>query len=332
MYMEEIFHRYPFSESRYDTLMAESEARLAPYKKDGLFTGRDLRLIHYVTYEPSSPEATVVICHSSGESALKYLEFAAFFFDMGYKVCLFDFRGHGRSWRQAANRSVTHTDSFEGYVSDLADCIDRHSIKALPLFLFGCGMGGAVALRYLQLEPKRVAKACLSAPLVGYRLPSPEGLNRLRLARAAKKELRWELVPGSECYQPHEVFSGSNYQSFARFSWYRARRASDTRLQNSAVTIGWLSAMLENSDKLCSAKRNKKIATRILICEAGRDEVLPAGALSLLRSRLPGSGERDRQKGAALITFSEACHDIQNSEQKTLSDLFKLLYEFYKGE
>lgn len=330
--MEEIFHRYPFSESRYDTLMEENDARLSPYKKEGLFTGRDLRLIHFVTYKPSAPKATVVICHGLGESALKYIEFAAFFFDMGYQVCLFDFRGHGASWRPIANRSVTHIDSFDEYVSDLADCIDRHAAKGLPIFLFGCGMGGAAALRYLQLEPERVAKACLLAPLVGYRLPFPEGLNRLRLARAARKELRWELVPGSECYQPHEVFSGSNYQSFARFAWYRARRASDTRLQNSAVTIGWLNALLENSDKLCSAKRNKKIAARILICEAGRDDMIPSGALSLLRSRLPGSGERGKKKGAALISFSEARHDIQNSEQKTLSDLFKLLYEFYRDE
>lgn len=328
--MEEIFHRYPFSEERYDALMTESASRLTPYKKEGLFTGRDVRLIHYVTYEPSRPSATVMICHSAGESALKYLEFAAFFFDMGYKVCLFDFRGHGASWRLLPNRSVTHVEHFDNYVGDLADCIDRHTSAELPLYLFGCGMGGAVVLRYLQLNPKRVAKACLLAPLVAYKLPSPEGLNRLRLRRAVKKGLGRELCPGSECYRPHEVFSGSNYQSFARFAWYRAHRAADTRLQNSAITLGWLNAMLENSDKLLSARKNRKIAARLLICEAGRDEVLPTGALSLLRSRLPGSTSDDRKRGAGLVCFSEARHDIQNSELKTLGDLLKLVYEFFK--
>lgn len=329
--MQEIFQRYPFPEERYDRLMTESEARLAHYKKEGLFTGRDVRLIHFVTYAPPSPTATVVICHSSGESALKYLEFASFFFDMGYKVCLFDFRGHGESWRPLPNRSVTHVDDFDGYVHDLADCVDRFASPDLPLYLFGCGMGGAVALRYLQLNPRRAAKACLLAPLVGYRLPEPEGLNRLRLSRAVSKGIGREPVPGSECYCPQEVFSGSNYQSFARFAWYRAHRAIDTRLQNSAVTIGWLNAMLENSDKLLTARLNRKISARLLICEAGRDEVLPPDALGLLRTRLPGSNIDGGKKGAALIRFAEARHDIQNSEQKTLGDLMKLIYEFFKG-
>lgn len=328
--MEEIFHRYPFREDRYEQLMAESEARLLPYKKEGSFTGRDVRLIHFVSYEPSSPAATVVICHSSGESSLKYLEFAAFFFDMGYKVCLFDFRGHGSSWRPLANRSVTHVDSFDGYASDLADVIDRHASTDLPLYLFGCGMGGAVALRYMQLDPDRVVKACLLSPLVAYKLPAPEGFNRLRLSRAVKKGLGRELCPGSECYSPHEVFSGSNYQSFARFAWYRARRALDTRLQNSAVTLGWLNALLANSDKLYSARKNRRITARILLCEAGCDEVLPVGALSLLRTRLPGSSEKGGTRGAGLVCFAEARHDIQNSEQKTFDDLMKLVYRFFK--
>lgn len=329
--MDDIFHRYPFPEERYDELMAGSEARLAPYKKEGLFTGRDVRLIHFITYEPSSPTAAVIVCHSSGESALKYLEFASFFFDMGYKVCLFDFRGHGSSWRPIANRSVTHVDSFDDYTRDLADCIDRHASAGLPLFLFGCGMGGAVILRYLQLNPKRAAKACLVSPLVAYKLPAPEGLNRLKLRRAVQKGLGHEILPGSECYRPHEVFSGSNYRSFARFAYYRALRAADTRLQNSAVTLGWLNALLESSDKLLSVRKNRKISARLLICEAGKDEVLPAGALNLLRSRLPGSTVEGRKQGAGLVCFSEARHDIQNSERRTLGDLMKLVYEFFKG-
>lgn len=327
--MEGLFHRYPFAEERYDALMAECEARLLPYKTEGHFTGSDLRLIHYVTYTPSSPTAVIVICHSSGESALKYLEFASFFFDMDYKVCLFDFRGHGSSWRPVSNRSVTHVNSFDEYVTDLADCIERHARGNLPLYLFGCGMGGAAALRYLQLNPTSAAKACFASPLVGYRLPSPEGLNRLRLARAVKKGIGWELCPGSECYSPHEAFSGSNYQSFARFAWYRTRRAADTRLQNNAVTLGWLNALLENTDKLCSARKNRMITARLLICEAGKDEVLPAGALDLLRSRLPGSAGKSGHRGAGLVSFSEARHDIQNSEMKTLGDFMKLLCEFF---
>lgn len=332
-HLESIFNLYPFREEDYERRVNECETRLAADKKEGLFTGRDVRLIHYVTYEPTSPSATVMICHSSGESALKYIEFASFFFDMGYKVCLFDFRGHGGSWRPLANRSVTHVDSFDDYTRDLADCIDRFSEPSLPLYLFGCGMGGAVALRYLQKNPKRAAKACLLAPLVAYKLPDPEGVNRMKLRRAVRHGLGREPVPGSECYRPHEVFSGSSYQSFARFAWYRAHRAADTRLQNSAVTIGWLNALLECSDKLLSKKQNREISTRILICEAGQDEVLPRGALAELRACLPVSGEKgaDKQKGAALISFSEARHDIQNSEPRTLGDLMKLIYEFLKA-
>ncbi len=322
--MDRIFYLYPFQEEQYSERMAACAERLRSYKKDGLFTGRDVRLIHYIAYEHPNASASMIICHGAGESALKYLEFASFFFDLGYQVYLFDFRGHGSSWRPVANRSVTHVNSFDEYAADLDDCIRRLTDPTLPLSIFACGMGGAAALRYLQLNPDRVWKAFLSAPTVACKLSQPEGINRLKLHRAVKKGLGRELCPGGECYRAQEVFSGSNYQSFARFAWYRERRAADTRLQNSAVTLGWLDALLINSDKLFSKGKNRKIKTKILICEAGNDQVLPPEALKLLRTRLPSD-----KKGTGLVCLTEALHEIQNSEQKTLNDLMVLLYEFF---
>lgn len=309
---------FPLREENYHKELTAVESALSPYCRDGCLTGRDGQLLRYRIYVQETPRAAMVICHDGCESLCRYVEWAAFYHAMGYQVYLLDFRGHGGSTRRIDNRSVTHIDDFNAYVRDLADLTSRID-RRMPLYLTAFGMGGAVALLYMQKNPDRVASACLITPLLGLELPEPAGLYRWRLKRSIKRGLARELVPGSSCYLPNETFNGSGWRSFARFSWYRRLRAADSRLQNNAYTMGWLNAALEASERIFSS-RTGRITTRILLVQAGQDYIVPPELYGKFLNLLPGSTQ---------VCLSEAEHRVQNGEDKTISDLMSLLKTYF---
>lgn len=310
---------FPFREENYHKEFTAAEAALAPCCRDGCLTGRDGQLLCYRVYWHETPRAAMVICHDGCESLHRYAEWAAFYYTMGYQVYLFDFRGHGGSSRQIANRSVTHVDDFDAYARDLADLTSRID-RRLPLCITAFGMGGAAALLYMQKNPDRVAAAGLIAPLLGLELPEPSGLYRWRLRRSVKRGLSRELLPGSSCYEPGEVYEGSGWCSFARFSWYRRLRAADSRLQNNAYTMGWLTAALDASDRIFQSKTGR-ISTRTLLIRAGRDQVVPYALFGKLQGLLPECKQ---------VNLSEATHRIQNGDDKTVGDLMSLLKTYFE--
>lgn len=309
---------YPLRGQSYQKDLDAALASLSEYRREGCLTGREMQLIHYQTYLQEKPRAAMVICHDGCESALRYTEWALYFHSLGFQVYLFDFRGHGRSEREIDNRSVTHIDSFRRYARDLADLTSRINRK-LPLHLTAFGMGGAVAMLYMQNNPSRVTSACLVSPLIGINLPEPRGLNRWRLGRSVKKGLSRELIPGSTCYQQDEIFNSEEDDRFYRSVWYKEQRAADSRLQNSAYTLGWLSAALRASDLLYTS-RTKRIESRVLLIEAGEDNVVPGELYAKLLTFLP-HGTHLRLPGAE--------HRIQNGNQRMLSDLMKLTESFF---
>ncbi|MBQ7354635.1 MAG: alpha/beta hydrolase [Clostridia bacterium] len=309
---------FPFREENYHKELTAAEAALAPFCRDGCLTGRDRQLIRYRIYVQQTPRGAMVLCHDGCESLCRYVEWAAFYFYMGYQVYLFDFRGHGGSSRQIDNRSVTHIDDFDEYARDLADLTSRID-RRLPLCVTAFGMGAAAALLYMQKNPDRVSAACLIAPLLGLELPEPAGLYRWRLRRSIKRGLSRDLVPGSSCYEPGEAYAGSDWRSFARFSWYRRLRSADSRLQNNAYTMGWLSAALEASDRIYSSKTGR-IATRVLLVQAGQDQVVPYALYGKLLNLLPEGKQ---------VCLSEAGHRIQNGDDKTIGDLMALLQTYF---
>ncbi len=291
---------------------------LSSVYQEGCLFGRDRQTIHYRVLHHPSPVAAMVICHDGCESALRYMEWAFFCYDLGYRVYLFDFRGHGRSSRTLPNRSVTHIADFDEYARDLADITSRLD-RTLPLSILAFGMGGAVTLRYMQKNPDRVQSACLVSPLLSIVLPAPEGIYKWKLSRSIRKGLSEELLPESNCYRSGENYQNSGWHSFARFAWYREARAADSRLQNTAYTMGWLKAALDASDSIFSS-RTKKINTRILLIEAGEDRIVPSTSYRQLMQLLPNGH---------YLRLSEAEHRIQNSDEKTLSDLMSLAAKFF---
>jgi alpha-beta hydrolase superfamily lysophospholipase len=105
-----------------------------------------------------------VVVHGYGEHLGRYQHVADALAGMGALVVGTDHVGHGRS----AGERVLVRD-FEAVVSDvdtvLTAALDGH--PDLPVVLVGHSLGGAIAVRYAQRFPDRVAAMVLSAPVLG---------------------------------------------------------------------------------------------------------------------------------------------------------------------
>jgi pimeloyl-ACP methyl ester carboxylesterase len=122
--------------------------------------------LHVEQLEPEGPtrSGTAVMLHGMGSDSLAswYLTLAAPFAEAGYRVVMYDQRGHGRSDRPPTGYGL---DDFVGDLEALLAELD----VAGPVHLLGNSFGGTVAFAYAVRHPERVADivAIESEPPVG---------------------------------------------------------------------------------------------------------------------------------------------------------------------
>lgn len=120
--------------------------------------------------------ALVLIVHGFAEHSSRYDHVARTLVGQGYGVYALDQRGHGRSEGPRANLHV-----FDELVADLRRysemLYERH--PALPRFVFGHSMGGAVTLQLGLEHPHPFAGLVLSAPYLRSPAPLPAPLEPL---------------------------------------------------------------------------------------------------------------------------------------------------------
>ncbi len=122
------------------------------------FTARDgVRLAGRLTGEPGRPRPVVVFCAGlfgsmDGDTAL-----VPWFFDAGFDVLQFDWRGHGASDGQRVTLGVREADDLLGAL----DFLQARGVSRIGLI--GFSMGGSVALR-VAARDQRVACVAADGP------------------------------------------------------------------------------------------------------------------------------------------------------------------------
>jgi pimeloyl-ACP methyl ester carboxylesterase len=150
-----------------------------------------------------SPAGTAVLIHgmTSDSMASWFLTLAHPLAQAGFRVLLYDLRGHGHSERPPTGYGLNH------FVGDLDALLDEHWKVDGPVHLFGNSFGGTVAFSYAAQHPARVAGivAIESAP------PTAAWFGRMgrRLARAAETLADAEAVLNSRPLMARRVRSAS---------------------------------------------------------------------------------------------------------------------------
>ncbi len=104
--------------------------------------------LHYRTWEAPEARAALVVLHGRTEHSGRYAELAGSMATYGVSTYAMDLRGHGSSEGRRG-----HVARFEIFLQDVDRF--RREVRGLvhprcPLFLLAQGLGGLIALRYLE--------------------------------------------------------------------------------------------------------------------------------------------------------------------------------------
>ncbi len=312
-------------EDRYDEVMVNTvEPLLQRYRNKGFLTiVRGMRL-HYEYYLCSDPLGAVVICHGFTESAEKFREMTYYFLEAGYSVFALDHRGHGRSYREMEDPSVTHIGRFQDYVEDL-DLFVRKIVRPnavnLPLYLYAHSMGGAIGGMYLSQNPVTFRRAVLNAPMIA---PKTAGLPLwmteamaffLCLLGNSKKRV---FTYGD--FNENELFDLSADTSLPRFEYYRQKRVHYRHLRNTSPTYGWLLQATGVTRTLLKRTNCATVQAPVLLFRAGKDDFVLSKPQEKYVARIP-HGE--------LIHVEESKHEIYMSENHILQPYLDQILTFF---
>lgn len=315
-------------EEHYDEMMTNSvEPLLQRHRVKGFLTVvRGVRL-NYEYYPCADPVGAVVICHGFTESAEKFREMTYYFLEAGYSVFAYDHRGHGKSYREIEDTSLTHVSKFREYVTDLdwfLQKIVRPNAVNLPLFLYAHSMGGAIGGMYLSEHPVAFRRAVLTAPMI-----APKTMNIPPALAGKAAGLVCLLGNGKKrvwsfgTFDENEAFELSPDTSHARFEYYRRKRVHYRHLRNTAPTYRWLREATGVTKLLLNKARCDTTQAPVLLFRAHLDWlVLPKAQETYVR-RIP-HGE--------LVDVPESRHEIYMSENAVLQDYLDRILTFFSKQ
>jgi alpha-beta hydrolase superfamily lysophospholipase len=130
-----------------------------------------------------------LLCHGLAEHSLRYASLARYLSARGYEVYGFDHRGHGKT--TAPDAPLGRFARREGEAKVLADLasvreIARRAHPNLPLILFGHSMGGMIAARAAETEPRAYDGLCIWNAHLNPGVPGRLGIALLKAERFFK--------------------------------------------------------------------------------------------------------------------------------------------------
>ena len=246
------------------------------------FKTTDNNDIAYATnlHRPEKPY--IIIVPGRTESYLKYQELMFDLDIQGYDSVILDHRGQGLSKRLTTNRFQGHVEEFDHYAQDLQQLLSQVLPKKYPQhqlasFMLAHSMGGAIALRYLQLYPNNVKALSLSSPMIAITSGgTPKWLAKslINMGNTINKWLSdtpWYFF-GQNDNNISSFTENRLMHSEQRFERFRALYQDRPELRLGGVTFNWLAQAISTSDKLFIDI--EKLSLPILLLQAGDEHII----------------------------------------------------------
>lgn len=249
------------------------EPYLDSLKKDGWYEREKGKCLYYEFYLAEKAVGTVIVAHGFTESVEKYREAVYYFLKEHYNVFLLSHRGHGKSVREikSSDFSLTHVKNFGDYVEDFRGFIEEVVVKEagteIPFYIYAHSMGGAIAVRYLQIYPGRISKAILSSPMLDIKLEIPRIEAEAISYYMVKTGREERYITGQKPFSKEEDFEGCSCSSKERYEYYFNKKLANPELQNSAGSYSWLFESLKAVKQIEMEKRKIQIPVCIFTAE-----------------------------------------------------------------
>lgn len=260
---------------------------------------------------PGKRRGTLVITHGISEHSECYHRTAGRLAALGWNVCAWDLRGHGRSEGKRGFVGDFHHYSLDlGYL--LRFLLSNGGLED-SFALIGHSMGGLITLRHVIDEEKNTPSPgalALSSPLLGVALAVPAVKDM-----AARVLNRW--MPSVT------LFNEIRYIDLTRDMEILKTYGTDP-LRHDKISSGVYLGMLENIELVKSSAGRIQVPT--LIQAAGKEKIVSLPAIQAL---FPTIGARNKK----LIVYDESYHEILNDldREKVVRDLDSFLGSVLRG-
>lgn len=272
---------------------------LQKYEKSSYFSAYDNNKIFYKYYISKNHKANIVITHGLNEFSEKYLEMIYYFLRYNYNVFILEHRGHGYSFRELEDMSISHINSYKEYVSDLYDFINKvvlYNSNNLPLFLYAHSMGGAIGSLFLMKYPDVFNKAILTSPMIYPKTANiPSSLTKFITKMFLLFGKGKDRVFVHREFNPEAPYETSNSTSVERFNYFMNTKRNNRMYFNSSTSYRWVYESLKITKIMLNRTNVEKINAKTLLLVAENDETV----------------KKDKQ-----IDFSKMVKDIKIKEIK----------------
>eukprot|EP01126_Amoeba_proteus_P007598 TRINITY_DN12726_c0_g1_i4.p1 TRINITY_DN12726_c0_g1~~TRINITY_DN12726_c0_g1_i4.p1 ORF type:complete len:261 (-),score=51.62 TRINITY_DN12726_c0_g1_i4:41-823(-) len=252
----------------------------------------------------------VFIIHGLGEHCQRagYQELANRLVERSYVVFALDHQGHGKS-----NGTRVHMPSYEDYLHDIwyfISSIQEKASEALPTFIIGHSMGGALTLGTLVTkEISNLVGVVLSGSAVGLH----DDPNVGTLLRESGKAIacilpKMEILPPLPIYElSRNVKACEDYQS-------------DGLVWHGGMRVGLVSNLIYLSEEV--DKNWSKISVPLHIIHGEKDTVVSKRASEVIFNSPASKGAK------RLIIYPEMKHELFEDPAK--EDVFSEIFDFFE--
>jgi len=274
----------PIQYTQEPDLLGNLSSSIAQFWEKGLFSafhGKGNIRINYAAFilDPKAP--SLIISQGRSESYLKYQELVYDLAQHGINIFLIDHRGQGLSQRMMNNLDKGYVKKFDDYANDLywftTTIVSKLSLNKQKPLLLAHSMGGAIAIRMMQLYPDAIKAALLSSPMVSINkggLPNWLAKILIKSGNVLNKifsNQAWYFI-GQGNYQAKPFRVNELMQSEVRYQTFIKLYQDNVELQLGGVTIHWLAQAIETEDKIFS--QLDRIKTPISVMQAGNDRIV----------------------------------------------------------
>jgi len=253
------------------------------------FNGLEKIRINYAAFtqaENANAECILVVTGRS-ESYLKYQELAFDLHQQGFNVFLLDHRGQGLSQRLLSNSHKGHVEDFDHYAIDLQQFINEivnpscangiDEIKQRKPHLLAHSMGGAIAIRMMQLFPSTVQSAVLASPMIAVNNGSIPNWLAKTIIYSGNKLDSWfsdeaKYFIGQKGFASTPFDENELTQSSVRYQHFINLYQNNKTIQLGGVTTHWLAEAIDANKNIFADL--DKLSTPILLMQAGSDSVV----------------------------------------------------------
>jgi acylglycerol lipase len=262
----------------------------------GFFAAADGTKLFHQSWRPlGQPRASLVIVHGLKDHSSRYSSAAEVLARRGYAVHALDLRGHARS-----EGVRVYVRAFDEYVSDVDAFVKRvrKAESALPMFLFGHSMGGAIVTTLVETRRPRLQGLVLSGAA-------------LKVNALPFKILGTMITDGIAPEAP--VFQ-LDLAQFSRDAAVVKEGSTDPLVYQGAAPARTAAELIDAIDRMRG--RFETLTVPLLVMHGGADKVTPpSGSRELY--------ERARSEDKTLAIYEGLFHDLLHEPEraKVLGDM-----------